>query len=201
MDVEHVELGLQRRVTDRQPHQEAVALRLGQGIGALELDRVLRGDDEEGHVEHVGRAVDGDGALLHRLEHGRLGLRPRPVDLVAQDDVGEDRAGLELEVAPLLVVDRHTRDVAGQQVGGELHATHAARDRPGDGLGQQRLPHARHVLDEDVALGQQRHQSQPHDLGLALDHRLDVLLDAGEGVRQLTDRGAAPSIHRHTGVL
>jgi hypothetical protein len=40
---------------------------------------------------------DGDAALLHRLEQGRLGLGRGAVDLVGEDDVGEDRARLEDE--------------------------------------------------------------------------------------------------------
>jgi hypothetical protein len=38
--------------------------------------------------------------LLHRLQHGRLGLGRGPVDLVGQDDLGEERTFLKLEVAP-----------------------------------------------------------------------------------------------------
>ena len=49
-------------------------------------------------------------------------------------------AGLELELAPLLVVDADAGDVAGQQVRGELDAPHRAVDGPGQRLGQQVLP-------------------------------------------------------------
>jgi hypothetical protein len=45
--VEHGEFGVRGGVADREPGGEAVALRLGEGIGALHLDRVLRGEDEE----------------------------------------------------------------------------------------------------------------------------------------------------------
>ena len=38
----------------------------------------------------------------------------------ASDDVGEDRTGVEGELAGPLVVDGHAGDVGGQQVGGEL---------------------------------------------------------------------------------
>ena len=44
---EHLRLFAERRVPEREPRAEAVELRLGQRIGALVLDRVLRGDDEE----------------------------------------------------------------------------------------------------------------------------------------------------------
>jgi hypothetical protein len=41
------------RVAHRDAHHEAVALRLGQGVGALHLERVLRRDDEERLVQRV----------------------------------------------------------------------------------------------------------------------------------------------------
>ena len=45
-----------------------------------------------GRGERVGDAVDGDLALLHRLEQRRLGLRRGAVDLVGEEQVREDRA-------------------------------------------------------------------------------------------------------------
>jgi hypothetical protein len=47
----------------------------------------------------VGGAVDGDLPLLHRLQERGLGLGGGAVDLVADHDVGEHAAGLELEAA------------------------------------------------------------------------------------------------------
>ena len=48
---------------------------------------------EEGLGQRARDAVDGDLALLHRLEQRRLGAGRGPVDLVDQDDVGEDGPG------------------------------------------------------------------------------------------------------------
>jgi hypothetical protein len=68
----------------------------------------------------------GDRALLHRLEQRGLGLGRGAVDLVGQDEVGEDRARLELELRrPLLASvldDVGADDVGGHQVGRELDA-------------------------------------------------------------------------------
>ena len=58
-----------------------------------------------------GHAVDGDLALLHRLEQRRLGLRRRPVDLVGEHDVGEQRARLEAELLGRALVDAHADEV------------------------------------------------------------------------------------------
>ena len=97
--LEDRDLGGAVRVAHLDAHEEAVELGLGQGIGALELDRVLRRDHHERRAERVGDAVDRHLALLHRLEQRGLGLRRRAVDLVGEDDVGEHAAGPELELA------------------------------------------------------------------------------------------------------
>ena len=70
-----------------------------------------------GALELVGLAVDGDLPLLHALEQRRLRLGRGAVDLVADDDVREDRSRLELEVAVLLLVDGDAGDVAGSRSG------------------------------------------------------------------------------------
>ena len=75
-------------------HQEheAVELRLGQRVGALLLDGVLGGEDQERQVQRVGAAAGGDAVLLHRLQQRGLRLRRGAVHLVGEDDVGEERA-------------------------------------------------------------------------------------------------------------
>ena len=72
----------------------------------------------------MGGLADGDLPLLHRLEQRGLDLGRGPVDLVGEEDVAEDRAGLEAELAlaALGIVDVGAGHVRGQQVGGELDA-------------------------------------------------------------------------------
>ena len=77
----------------------------------------------------------------------------------------------------LPVPDGDAHDVGGQEVGGELDAAERAVDRRGEGLGQAGLADAGHVLDEEVPLGDQAEQRELDDLGLALDHLLDVADD------------------------
>ena len=158
--LEDRDLGVAARVADPQAHQEPVELRLGQRIGALELDRVLRRDHEERARERVRVRVDGDLPLLHRLEQRRLRLRRRAVDLVGEHDVGEHAARAELELVRRPVPDRHADDVGGEEVGRELDAVPRRRDRAGDRLGERRLADAGHVLDEQVALGEQAHERE-----------------------------------------
>ena len=61
-------------------------------------------------------AVDGDLRFVHGFEQGGLRLRRGAVDLVGQQDVGEDGAGLEFELLLDGIVDADADDVAGQHV-------------------------------------------------------------------------------------
>ncbi len=170
--VQHLELGRGAGIADRDARHEAVPLRLGQRVGALHLHRVLRRDDHEGAGQFMGLPVHRHLALLHRLQQRRLGLGGGAVDFVADHDLGEDRAGLELELPALLVEDADPGDVGGQQIRGELDPPHRTVDGAGQRLGKHGLAHPRHVLDEQMALGQQHRQREPYDLRLALDHTL-----------------------------
>ena len=171
----HSSLG--RRVADAQAHEEAVELGLGQRVGALVLDRVLRGEDQEGRLELVGAVVGGDLALLHRLQQRGLRLGRGAVDLVAEEQVAEHGPGPELEARGALVEDRRARHVGGQQVGRELHAAEAQPRRGGERARDQRLGHAGHVLEQDVAVGQQREQHELEHLALADHGALDLVED------------------------
>jgi hypothetical protein len=65
---EHGDLARRRRIAHRHARHEAVDLRLGQRVGALELDRVLRGQHDERARQLVRVHVDGHAPLLHALE-------------------------------------------------------------------------------------------------------------------------------------
>ncbi len=97
------------RVIDEHLQHEPVDLRLGQRVGPVGLDRVLRRHHQERVGQRVGLAADGDLALLHGLEQRALDLGRGTVDLVGQDQVGEDRTERHLELAELLVVDPRAR--------------------------------------------------------------------------------------------
>ena len=97
-------------------HEEAVALRLGQRVDALGLDRVLRGEHEERVGQLAGVAADADLALGHRLEQRRLHLGGRAVDLVGEDDVGEHRAPLDVEVLGRRAPDARADEVGRHEV-------------------------------------------------------------------------------------
>jgi hypothetical protein len=60
--------------------------------------------------------------LLHRLQQGALHLGGRAIDLVGQDEVGEDGPFAGRKGAGLGVVDLRANEICGQQVGSELDA-------------------------------------------------------------------------------
>ena len=63
------------RIAESEPHQKAVELRFGQRIGAGLVQRVLGGDDEEGHRQLVRFTIQRDLVFFHGLEQCALGLR------------------------------------------------------------------------------------------------------------------------------
>jgi len=67
---------------------ETILLRLGERIRALVLDGILRGEDREVCGQRVRLAIDGDHALLHGLQKGRLGFGRSAVDFIGDQERG-----------------------------------------------------------------------------------------------------------------
>ena len=168
--------------------QEAVELGFGQGIGAGLFQRILRGQHEEGFGQRMRGAGVADGVFLHGLEQRRLGLGRRAVEFVGQQKVGEHRAGLELEVAVAGAVvffqDLGAQDVAGHQVGRELHAPEAQVQGLPQRAHQQRLAQAGHAFEQAVAAGQQAGEQLFDHVVLADDGLADRLAQRNDPVEQ-----------------
>ena len=96
--------------------------------------------------------------LLHRLEQGRLHLGWGAVDLVRENEVGEDRplAGTERPLAR--IVDQRADQVGRQQVRRKLDAIELAMDRGRQRLDRRGLGQARNPLEQHVPPGQERDQ-------------------------------------------
>ena len=165
-------------VAEVQKEKKPVELRLGKRERALELHRVLRRDDDEGIRQGMRGLVDGDLALLHRLEERRLRAGRRAVDLVDEHDVRRERPGPVLESLGALVVDGHTGDVARHEVRRALNAPEAEVERPRDRARERRLPHPGHVVEEDVAFNEKRAEELLGHLPLSDNDRRDVLDEA-----------------------
>ena len=87
------------RIADHDLEHETVDLRFRQRVGAIGLDRVLGGEDQERLIDPERLLGDGDLSLLHHLEQRRLNLGGGPVDLVREKKVAEDRAQLGRKVS------------------------------------------------------------------------------------------------------
>src|SRR5271169_4608513 len=115
------------------------------------LDGILRGYNEKWLGKRESAAVDGDLRLVHGFEESGLCARRSAVDLVGENDVGEDRAVAELKFARLGIVDADAKNVGREKVGSKLDALKAAVERFGEGLGERGLAGAGNILDEKVA--------------------------------------------------
>ncbi len=169
-------------VAETEAQRKAIHLRLRQRIGALKLDGVLGGDDEEQRVEQSPRAVQTHLTLAHCLEQRRLGPGRGPVDFVGEQDVGEYGPLVELEGLITLVEQRHPEDVRGQQVRRELNALEAGVDGARQGLGERRLASAGHVLEQHVAAGGEGRHELAYSLRLATHDLADILPDTRIGI-------------------
>jgi hypothetical protein len=169
--VDDAQFLLLARVADHELHHEAVDLRLGQRVGALLLDRVLRRQHQERVRQPPRVAGQRHLPFLHRLEQRRLHLRRRAVDLVGEHEVGEHRAFLDLPLARLRVVDVRADEVGRQQVGRELDAPELPADRTRQRGHGERLGEARQALEQHVAVGEQGDQQAVEQGILADDDR------------------------------
>ncbi len=189
------------RVAEGQAHQEPVELRLRQRERADLVGGVLRRDDEKGHRQRARIAVDRYLVFLHRFEQGALRFRRRAIDLVGQDELREDRAGLELELAGVSPEHGDAHDVGGQQVAGELYAPVGQPEYLCQRLGERRLAQTRQILDQQVAAGEQTSerkrdllilvQDDPAERGAGTLQRLATCVFAG---RCLFQRASAVHI-------
>ena len=121
MTVEDLELVVPLGQVEDEFEQEPVELGFRQRVGAFVFDGILCGRDEERFGQLPGASAHGHLMLFHRFEQSRLGLRRGAVDLIGDEDVREHRAGTEREVRVGRVVDQRPGDIAGHEVGSELH--------------------------------------------------------------------------------
>src|ERR1051325_9847710 len=99
MLLKNADLLLRRRVADFDLQQEAVKLRFRQRICAFKLDWILRGKDGKELRERMRNAVNGDLALFHGFQHCGLRTRRHAVDLVGEQEIGEERPAMQREGA------------------------------------------------------------------------------------------------------
>ena len=158
MAPQQLALRLSRRKAQREPHREAIELGLRQRIGARLIRRVLGGDDEKRIGEGMSVPLDAHLTLGHRLQQGALHLGAGAVDLVRQQHLGEDGAGVKAKCLLLGVEDLQPQQVGGEQIGGELHPPACQPQHLRQRVGQGGFAHAGQILDQQMTARQQRHQ-------------------------------------------
>ncbi len=174
-------LGGAAGVAQRDAQQKAVELRLGQGIGAELVERVLGGDDEKWLGQAARLSVHTHLALFHRFKQGALHLRPGAVDFVGQQHLRKHRAGVKHELAAVAVEHRNAQQIARHEVGGELRAGVLQPQRGGQSMGQRGLAHPRQIFDEQMTAGQQAAHGEFHLWALAFDNGFELVEQTGQG--------------------
>ena len=154
---------------------EAVELGLGELVGALLLDRVLRGEDEERIGKREGFFANGDLAFLHRLEQGALDFGRGAVDFVGEDEVRKNRAELGGELAVAGIVDQRADEVGGEEVRSELKALEAGADRVGECADGERLGQAGNAFEEHMAVAKEADEQAVDEDFLPDDHAGDFI--------------------------
>src|SRR5262249_40676523 len=189
------------------------------------LDRVLGREHMEWSRHVMTVAGDADMQLLHRLQQRRLGARARAVDLVGHEQLSEDRAGDETEVALAarrLLQDLAAHDVGGHQVRRELDAASVKPEHDAHGLDQLGLGEAGEANEQCMAAREHGHHRlldhpflsedhvadrglgggdlRPGGLGLAHDHVVELLDHFTAGYRHLMSAGSSTPAPRATAI-
>ncbi len=186
--VEHAQLGVDVRVPHGEACHEAVALGLrgGRCPPSRPGSGSRRRGTGSGACGSCRRPSSGPPPCTPGAPTGSWG---GAVDLVADDDVGEDGARAELELVVRRAVDVDAGEVARQEVGRELDAADLAVDRASQGLGERGLADTGDVLDEEVPLRQEDGDGDGHEVGPPGDHGLDAGADPSGRLDQLVETG------------
>ncbi len=159
----------------------------GQGIGALVVERVHRGNGDEGRLELVRRALDRDLPLLHDLEQRGLRLGGGAVD-------SRRRAARFVKTGPgwkRKVFERMSKTFEpetsiGKRSGVNWMRFELAVDARREGLREHGLADAGDITEEDVTLGRDRPRGvRAITIVLAHDDLADVRGDLVELLRDL----------------
>ena len=137
--------------------------------------------------------ADRDVLFLHRLQQRRLGLGRGAVDLVSQDEVGENRTVHKPETAASGIgIDfQHigAGDVRWHEVGRELNALVAQFQRARQGRYQQGFRQTGHADKQRMAATKDRHQHLFHHLVLADDDPAEFIFHLTIDLMQFIYRG------------
>ncbi len=140
----------------------------------LEVDRVLGGDHQEGAGHRIADGVDGDLAFLHYLQQGRLGLGD--ARLISSPSTRWANTGPGWNSKRRLRSSQIDTPVMsdGSRSGVNWTRCQAASMDAARVLAMRRLADARHVLDQQVALGEQAAEGLAEHIRLTPDDPFQV---------------------------
>ncbi len=166
------------RVADGQPHEKTVQLAFREGVGAVVLEGILGRQHQEGSRKLECLVVDCDRSLLHGLQEPALGSGRSPVDLVGQENVGENGSRPGLELGGPGIVEGHSQDIGGEEITGELDSPESQPQASSKGMGQGSLPNTRDVLEKDMPTSEKSCKGEANYLPLSVEDTLDLVNQA-----------------------
>ena len=163
-------------ISDIDLHEKAIELGLGQGIGTLLLERILRRENMKGARQIVSFAGYGDVVFLHRLEQRGLGSGTCPVDFVGHEQLGEYGSAHEAKTAASLdgfFEDFGSQNIGGHQIRRELDAARIQAKNGAKGFDKLGFGEAWHTDEQPVTARKQRDQGLFDNVCLAEDDCID----------------------------
>src|SRR5258707_10422091 len=144
---------------------------------------ILRCDHKKRSRQFVRMSVHSDLTFVHRLKQCGLRFRRGAIDLIGEQNIGEDRSALELELLLQRRIYRDSQHVGRKHVTGELHALKGAIDGAGESLSQRGLADSGNAFDQKMAAGENADQRQANHIVLAADYAAQRLFQIGGFVR------------------
>ena len=138
--------------------------------------RILGRDDHEGLMERIGLVIHGNLGFAHGFQQAALSFWRGAVDLIGQDDVGEERARHELKRLFLAIEHGNSNDIGRQQVTGELNAFEGAVEGAREAMSQRGFADAGYVFDQKVSARQEADDGHLEHLRLAFNDLRDIVL-------------------------
>ena len=111
----------------------------------------------------------GDLAFRHRFEQGGLNFSGGPVNLISENNIVEQRAGFEVELAAVGLPYLGAGQVGRQQIRGELNALEIPFYQAGKLIDGAGFCQAGRALNQQVAIAQQCNKQSIKQVFLAND--------------------------------
>ena len=124
--------------------------------------------------------LDGNLALLHRFQQGRLGTRSGAVNLVGKQDIGDHRTFAVAELRRTRIEHHGAGDISWEQIRSELHAAETSANCSRQRSGEHGLAESRHIFQQHMAFTKDRDDRSGDHLSLAnndLFHLRNDLVD------------------------